>query len=53
MSSIEKDGQKIKIKCIFELNVWSIAYKQGYDGPVSVTAEMTRPMAPFTCIYNM
>ncbi len=27
--------------------------KQGYDRPVSVTAAMTRPLAPFTGFYNM
>ncbi len=26
VSSIAKNGQKLKIKGIFELNVWSIAY---------------------------
>ncbi len=27
--------------------------KQGYNHPVWVTAEITRPMAPFTGIYNL
>ncbi len=27
--------------------------KQGYDRPVSVTAAIARPMAPFTGVYNM
>ncbi len=51
VSSIAKKI-KIKIKWIFELNVWSII-KQGYDRPVSITAEITRLMSPFTGIYNM
>ncbi len=27
--------------------------KQGYDHPVCVTAEITRPLVPFTGIYNV
>ncbi len=30
-----------------------IAIKQGYDRPVSVTAAISRPLAPFTGIYNV
>ncbi len=33
--------------------MYSKNIKQGYDRPVRVTTENTRPMVPFTGIYNM
>ncbi len=41
-----KDLVDIWIKCL-------VNSLQGYDRPVSITAAITRPLLPFTGIYNM
>ncbi len=40
------------MKTLFTVTIVTGGIKQGYDRPVSVTAAITRPLAPFAGICN-